>query len=485
MSSMSSTARCAAIRDLVGIGFGPSNLALAIAVAEHNQVADGNTLDSVFFDRQERFGWHRGMLIDSATMQISFLKDLVTMRDPGSRFSFLYYLNERGRLADFINSKCLFPSRVEFHSYLEWAANHVQHLVWYGCEVVEIRPVPGEEAVDYLDVVVRRSDNQEITVHRTRNVVIAAGMRPSLPPGVEITSRIWHNYDLLNRLDALPPGEPVRFVVVGAGQSAAETTEYLHRRFPASDVCAVFSRYGYSPSDDTSFANRIFDPEAVDHFFSAPEDVKRLLLAYHSNTNYSVVDPELIGELYRRTYQEKVCGRQRLHILNACRVVEVEESTGGLRVVVEFLPTGEHRALDADALVYATGYRPVDPTELLGELAASCLRTPCGELAVERDYKVRTTERVRCGIYVQGATEHTHGITSTLLSNTAVRVGEIVRSILERLPPSPRGSAQQLVAPLPSRWAAEVADTAPGPARCAAAATRELEVGDLDQSLRG
>ena len=381
------------------------------------------------------------MLIDDATMQVSFLKDLVTMRDPTSRFSFLYYLNERNRLPDFINSKCLFPSRVEFHDYLEWAAGHVEHLVRYGCDVVEIRPVPGEEAVEYLDVVVRHSGDQEV-IHRTRNVVIAAGMRPCLPAGVEITGRIWHNHDLLSRLAALPPGEPGRFVVVGAGQSAAETTEYLHRRFPASVVYAVFSRYGYSPSDDTSFANRIFNPEAVDHFFTAPENVKRLLLEYHSNTNYSVVDPELIHELYRRTYQEKVCGRQRLRILNACRVVEVEESANGVRVVVEFLPTGQRRALDADALVYATGYRPVDPTELLGELAASCLRAPCGELAVERDYKIRTSERVRCGIYVQGATEHTHGITSTLLSNTAIRVGEIVRSLLERSPSSPRGSAQ-------------------------------------------
>ncbi len=426
----------------MGIGFGPSNLALAIAVEEHNRFADENTLDAIFFDRQVCFGWHRGMLIDGATMQVSFLKDLVTMRDPASRFSFLYYLNERNRLPDFINSKCLFPSRVEFHDYLEWAARQVEHLVRYGCDVVEIRPVPSEEAVEYLDVVVHHRGDQEITVHRTRNVVIAAGMRPRLPPGVEITGRIWHNHDLLSRLDALPPGQPGRFVVVGAGQSAAETTEYLHRRLPESVVYAVFSRYGYSPSDDTSFANRIFDPEAVDHFFSAPQDVKTLLLAYHSNTNYSVVDPELIDELYRRTYQEKVCGRQRLRILNACRVVEVEESANGVRVVVEFLPTGQRRALDADALVYATGYRPVDPTELLGKLAASCLRAPCGELAVERDYRVRTTERVRYGIYVQGATEHTHGITSTLLSNTAIRVGEIVRSVLERSPSSPRGSAQ-------------------------------------------
>lgn len=438
--SMSIGSRCPAVHDLVGVGFGPSNLALAIAVEEHNRTTETGRLDAVFFDRQRRFGWHRGMLLDGATMQVSFLKDLVTMRDPASRFSFLYYLNEQGRLADFINSKCLFPSRVEFHDYLEWTASHLGHLVRYGCEVVEIRPVLGEEAVEFLDVVVRHGPHQETTVYRTRNIAIAAGLRPSLPPGVETTSRIWHNHDLLTRLGRLPRAEPARFVVVGAGQSAAETTEYLHRKFPTAEVCAVFSRYGYSPSDDTSFANRIFDPEAVDHFFTAPEGVKRLLLEYHSNTNYSVVDSDLISELYRRTYEEKVCGRQRLRVLNACRLVEAEESGGGVRTIVEFMPTGQCRSLDADALVYATGYQPVDPTGLLGEVAAFCLRTKYGELAVERDYKVKTAEHLGCGIYVQGATEHTHGITSTLLSNTAVRVNEIVRSVLERSPPSSSGS---------------------------------------------
>lgn len=439
-----SPARGAAVHDLVGVGFGPSNLALAIAIEEHNHASTEDALDALFLERQERFGWHRGMLLDGATMQVSFLKDLVTMRDPASRFSFLSYLSQRGRLADFINRKSLFPFRVEFHDYLEWAAEHLAHLVRYDAEVTDIRPVPGEDAVEALDVVVGGCDGQPGTVYRTRNVAVAAGIRPTLPSGREITGRIWHNHDLLARLESLGPEEPGRFVVVGAGQSAAEATEYLHRRFATAEVCAVFSRYGYSPSDDTAFANRIFDPEAVDHFFQAPADVKQRLMDYHRNTNYSVVDPELIDDLYRRAYQEKVHGHRRLHILNACRLVDVEETPDEVRVVVEFLPTGERRELDADALVYATGYRPVDPARLLGATAAYCRRTRDGDLAIERDYRVATTGGMRCGIYVQGATEHSHGITSTLLSNTAVRVSEILDSILERTPPPSASSPRPL-----------------------------------------
>ncbi|MEV0505808.1 L-lysine 6-monooxygenase, partial [Streptomyces spectabilis] len=39
---------------------------------------------------------------------------------------------------------------------------------------------------------------------------------------------------------------------------------------------------------------------------------------------------------------------------------------------------------------------------------------------------------VSAAVYLQGGTEHTHGLTSTLLSNTAVRAGEIRDSLLAR-----------------------------------------------------
>jgi len=89
------------IHDVVGVGFGPSNLALAIALAEG--AGDAGGVSARFVERQPRFGWHRGMLLEDATMQISYLKDLVTLRDPRSRFSFLSYLHAHDRLPDFIN----------------------------------------------------------------------------------------------------------------------------------------------------------------------------------------------------------------------------------------------------------------------------------------------------------------------------------------------------------------------------------------------
>ncbi|MGW4643596.1 lysine N(6)-hydroxylase/L-ornithine N(5)-oxygenase family protein [Sphaerisporangium sp. NPDC004334] len=415
------------VYDLVGIGFGPSNLALAVALAERGD----SPLDAVFLEKQEAFGWHRDMLLDGATMQVSFLKDLVTMRNPVSRHSFVNYLHAKGRLADFINLKTMYPTRLEFHDYLSWVAADFDDRVRYGAEVVTVRPVEDADGrVELLDVVVQRGGpDGELATCRARNLVVAAGLRPTLPDGMVTDGRVWHSQELLTRLDGLT-SPPRRFVVVGAGQSGAEVTEHLHRRFPGAEICAVFARYGYSPADDSPFANRIFDPAAVDDFYASPEPVKRMLLDYHANTNYAVVDLDLLRELYRRVYEERAAGTERLRVMNMSRVTGLSDEGTHVEVTVRSLAGGEVERLRADAVVYATGYRPVDPLDLLGAAGAYCLRDERGGLRVGRDHRLETAGGMDCGIYLQGATEHTHGLTSTLLSTTAVRAGEILGSIL-------------------------------------------------------
>ncbi|MFD5626599.1 MULTISPECIES: lysine N(6)-hydroxylase/L-ornithine N(5)-oxygenase family protein [unclassified Streptomyces] len=425
------------IHDVLGIGFGPSNLALAIAVEEHNaQLPRDQRLNARFLERQPRFGWHRGMLIDDATMQVSFLKDLVTMRNPTSDFSFLCYLRERGRLVDFLNQKTLFPLRVEFHDYFEWAAARVGHLVDYSSEVLSVETVRDEDGeISHLDVTCRDADDPTRTVvHRARNISVAVGLEPHLPPGTELSERVWHNSQLIPRVaEVLASGAPVRRVVVlGAGQSAAEAVDYLHRSFPEAEICAVFAKYGYTPADDSPFANRIFDPEAVDVYFRAPSEVKQSLVDYHRSTNYSVVDMDLIEALYATAYREKVQGRERLRFLNVSRIRQVDVLDERLGVTVEFLPTGERETLDADLLVHATGYRSQDIGTLLGDSSKYCLRDDGDAVRVGRDHRVEVAPEVTAGIYLQGGTEHTHGLTSTLLSTTAIRAGEIHDSLIAR-----------------------------------------------------
>ncbi|MER8187216.1 lysine N(6)-hydroxylase/L-ornithine N(5)-oxygenase family protein [Kitasatospora sp. NPDC094015] len=422
--------------DLVGIGFGPANLALAIAIDDHNRRDPEQALQVRFVEQQERFGWHRGMLLEGATMQVSFLKDLVTMRDPRSRFTFLTYLQERGRLADFINQKSFYPTRLEFHDYLEWCAAEFGAWTGYGRRVVEVRPVETGGRVELVEVVSEAvAGPADRRVHRARNIAVGTGLKPRLPAGVSAGERVWHTRDLLFRAPELAEQGELRhrrFTVVGAGQSAAEAVEYLHRTFPDAEICAVVGRYGYSPADDSPFANRIFDPAAVDEFYAAPDETKRALLDYHANTNYSVVDGDLIEQLYRTVYQEKVSGRERLRILNATRLTGVEHTADGARAAVRSLTTGVESVLESDAVVLATGYTHVDPRELLGPLGEACHTDELGRLRVDRDHRILTADHVDVGIYLQGGTEHTHGITSSLLSTLAVRSGEICDSLLLR-----------------------------------------------------
>ncbi|RKT54663.1 lysine N(6)-hydroxylase/L-ornithine N(5)-oxygenase family protein [Saccharothrix australiensis] len=415
--------------DVAGIGFGPSNLALAVALRE----TAGDDLAWAFTERKPRFGWHVGMLIEGATMQVSFLKDLVTMRNPASTYSFVSYLHAHGRLPQFINGKTLYPGRVEFHDYLTWVARDFETSVDYGTEVVAARPVVDNGVVTHLDVVGRSVADGTTAVRRARNVVIATGLVPVLPPGIVASRRVRHSAGLLDHTADLARSGARRIVVVGAGQSAAEAVEHLHRSFPRADVYAVHSRFGYSAADDNPFANAVFDPSAVDLFHGANEEVKQLILGYHANTNYSVVDADLVELLHRRHYDELVTGANRLRLLNASRVRSLVEDDDGVRLEVEFLPTGEVRALAADAVVFATGYRPADPSPLLAGIAAECKRDAADRLVLDRDHRVVTSAAVTAGIYVHGAAaEPSHGLASGLLSTTAVRAGEIARSILGR-----------------------------------------------------
>jgi L-ornithine N5-oxygenase len=409
-----------AVLDIVGVGFGPSNLALAIAIREYNET-HADHIRAQFVEVKPEFGWHTGMLIPGATMQISFLKDLATQRNPKSEFTFLNYLTERRRLTEFINFKTFFPTRLEFHDYLSWAADKVGATVHYGSRVVSVRDVDGA-----FDVTVTGAHEG---ILRARNVVIAGGLQPLLPPGVERTRRQIHNHGLLHDLAAMPAPRHNRYVVVGAGQSAAEVCAYLHDVSPANEVHGVFAKYGYSPADDSPYANRVFDPAAVDDFFLADPNVRRQLINYHRSTNYSAVDLELIEELYAREYAERVAGERRLFLRGASSVQHTEEDDDGVRVQIRHHPTDTVDEVECDAVIYATGFLPARLDGILGDLADD-LVLDGGRPAVSRDYKLSTVPPTAGGLYIQGNTEHTHGLTSSLLSNIAVRSQEILQSVV-------------------------------------------------------
>ena len=160
-----------------------------------------------------------------------------------------------------------------------------------------------------------------------------------------------------------------------------------------------------------------------------------MLVDYHANTNYSVVDLELIQELYRRSYQEQVRGCQRLRWINVSRVTDVHETGDDVVAVIRSLADGEtvDAARRRDRLRDRLRPRRARARCSASSMPSACM-TPTASCSLRRDYRVETAPAVTGGIYVQGASQHLHGLSSSLLSNTAVRAGEILQSLLAERP---------------------------------------------------
>lgn len=411
-------------QDLIGIGFGPSNLALAIAIEEHNQSGEA-PITARFFERRPHFEWHPGMLLPGATMQVSFLKDLATQRNTRSAYTFLSYLADRDRLADFINLQDFFPLRAEFHDYLTWAAERVDIPVEYASAVSTVR-----WADDVFEVVPPSG------THRARNLVLGGGIRGKLPAGVVAGPRIFHNHNLLTHFADAPPATNGCYAVVGAGQSAAEVAAYLHETTDAT-VHSVFAKYGYTPADDSPYANRIFDAATVDEYFGAGPAWQDRLMTYHRSTNYSAVDSVLINDLYRREYAERVSGDRRLFVHGASEVVDVTENADAAHLRFVHGLSGTMTEIDCDAVIFATGFEPTPVSNMVGELGRLCHSDVHGRPILDRAYRLETDPSITGDIFVQGNSEHSHGLTSSLLSNVAVRSGEIVSALVGENPSAP------------------------------------------------
>ncbi|AOJ80870.1 ornithine monooxygenase [Burkholderia savannae] len=436
--------------DLIGVGFGPSNLALAVRLAE---AGDAAAFTHCHVERQPAFGWHRGMLLDDCRMQISFLKDLVTLRDPKSRFTFVNYLYEHGRLSEFVNLKNFYPTRVEFHDYLSWVANAFDDRVHYGETVTAIEPVaaPGASGeIDALRVFSKDADGRE-RQRVARALSVGVGGAPSVPDAFAALGPdlVVHSSNYLTSIDRLV-GAPEartpeartpdarskkRVAVIGAGQSAAEVFVDLARRFPHVEASLVIRSGALKPADDSPFVNEIFNPAFTDVVYAQPASGRRSLIERFRDTNYAVVDRPLIEQIYEMLYLQRVADakgdapRHRL-LANAAIESAARTANGQAELVLRDRLTGDARTERFDALVLATGYRRDTHLALLDGLAPH-LGDALAAGDVARDYRLATPAHFKPRIYLQGCCEDSHGLSDTLLSVLARRADEIAASLAE------------------------------------------------------
>lgn len=424
------------VYDVVGFGFGPANLALLAAIDEESEGVHGRPLKRLFIEQKGTFCWHPGMLLEGAQIQLSFLKDLVTLRNPQSRFSFLSYLKAKGRLDRFANLRKFYPTRLEFNDYYSWVASQLTEDVRYDTEVVSVDPVENGETglVEVVRVVTRNCTSGHEEAFLTRNLVVATGGIPALPRGIGLrkSERTLHTSQFLQRRDQDfgDRNKAHRFVVVGSGQSAAEIFENLCHEFPNADVTAAIRRFAYQPADDSHFVNEIFFPEMEDFLYKLPERKRQLVIDAHRDTNYSCVDNDLIESIYHFLYMNQVKGVDRARIRPFLELRDIHDE--GDETVLEFhdLISDKTESVRADYAILATGYVRPKRHPLVDNLAPFLVPDGSDGYKVDRYYRIETTQRFMPQLFLQGFCEDTHGLSDTLLSTLPIRSYDILKSLM-------------------------------------------------------
>ena len=189
-------------------------------------------------------------------MQISFIKDLASLRDPRSEFTFLNYLHKNERLVEFTNLSTFLPARVEYEDYLRWSAGHFGDVVKYQNEVVSVSPVreTGDRLFGQFAVTSKDLGTGSTTTHRAKNVLLAVGGRPSIPKSLPAGHpRVIHSSQYAHLVPTIlkDHGAPYKVAVVGAGQSAAEIFNNIQTLYPNSRTWLVMRSEFLKPSDDS------------------------------------------------------------------------------------------------------------------------------------------------------------------------------------------------------------------------------------------
>ncbi|WP_435949495.1 lysine N(6)-hydroxylase/L-ornithine N(5)-oxygenase family protein [Psychrobacter sp. DM8] len=421
------------IYDFIGIGFGPANLSVAVALLEKDMLNDHSKI--MFIESKPDFVWHGGMLIPEAEMQISFFKDLVTLRNPTSPFTFINYLAENGRLETFANLKNFFPRRVEYNDYLQWAAKKFENYVKYATKVIKIEPVliEGSDVVDYLALHLQNVTTKEAEIIYAKDISLAAGISKVIPEYMSANPdiKISHSEDFLYSLetDFTDKHAKYKFVVVGSGQSAAEITMHLADEYPNAKVDLYFRTYALKPADETEFVNEIFDSDTVETFLTYDDDFREDIIENHRNTNYSVVDPKLISILYERLYYQKLIGTEQvqLHQFHELKGIDSDSK----QAIFKELTDNKTVNMEFDGLFLATGYEII-ATDIVKNFEEYLVYDTEDRLVLDTDYRVKTINaNFKPKIFIQGASEHSHGMSETLLSLLAYRSGKIVTRLSE------------------------------------------------------
>lgn len=428
------------VYDCIGVGFGPANIALAISMEER-----GILENSLFLESKDEIAWHPDMMMPGSDIQHNPLRDLVTPRNPASKYGFLSYLKEKKRLFDYLNLDAPYPPRSEYNEYVRWVGMQFQRHVRLSKRVASVSIT---KHPDFGQVVNIKTSDGEIFIARTLS--FAPGRSVNIPAAFAsyMGEKVIH---LERYLSAVAEWGQIkkdaRIGVIGGSQSAIEIVLDLIPKFPGGQIINICRGFGFKQKDLSPFTEAIYYPEFVDYYHSAPHDVQRKITNELKRSNYSAADHDVIAALNFQLYEQKVLGRSNVSLKFCKQIADVNLTEGGeFSVSLRDVVNGAGEDIALDFIILATGYKnfgsgegsePIHP--ILQGISSHVVFRPDGGVDVERDY--RLVPKNRNGgfprVFVNGLCESTHGFGDAgSFSLLSLRADTIARSIEEALIPT-------------------------------------------------
>lgn len=419
--------------DFIAVGVGPFNLGLACLA---QPIKDINGL---FFDKNESFNWHPGMLLEDTTLQIPFLADLVTLADPTSPFSFLNYIKEQGKMYSFYIRENFLLLRNEYNQYCQWAIEKMSN-IYFNTEVIQI---DYSESEAYYVVTTKCTKTETITIYTTKKIILGTGTSPHIPKSCQnLKENAIHSANYLQNKSELQKKKSI--TVLGSGQSAAEVF---------NDLLEEIDTYNYQlnwitrsprffPMDYSKLTLEMTSPEYVDYFYNLPEEKRDELLS-SQKLLYKGINKDLIGSIFDTIYHKKVIGAidVNLRTNSECIQSNYDEESEKFNLELHQVEQDQKYRHTTEALVLATGYSYKLPRFLEG-ISERILWDKKGRFATNRNYSIDANA---AEIFVQNAESHTHGFVTPDLGMACYRNSYIIKEItgIEYYPIEKRIAFQQ------------------------------------------
>ncbi len=395
------------IYDCIGVGFGPSNIALAIALEERRLLDN-----SLFLEARKQVRWHPGMLIEGTDIQHNPLRDFVTPRNPCSPYGFLSYLKSEGRLFDYLNLSAPFPPRTEYASYVAWVASHFSKYVRFGEHVECINSVLSSDDESLVEICSTGG-----TKHYARSVVVGSGRSRYIPAEFNslLGENVIHSDDYIWAKKRWEDhGTRPKIAVIGGSQSAVEILLDLSG---IGDVIGITRGFGFKQKDLSPFTECIYYPEFVDYFHGSDVASQNQITRELWRSNYSAADHDVIDALNFRLYEQKITGKRAIE-LSQNSTIEKIEAIYDSNAYKLYLRNRHSKAQDAvvvDGIIFATGYKNFGKLEnqesyhpLLEGIASDLTYREDGGPEVLRDYRLKIPS-FSAPVYLNGLCESSHG----------------------------------------------------------------------------